>query len=105
MDTGKGDVYGILKKYNTTYELIITNRLGLDLDGNRCDGTLSPSFRDIFNDEFSFFGPKNFVSINTPTSISPILTKITEARISSVDIIFPYLLNIIQGLYTILDSE
>ncbi|WP_213197000.1 DUF5689 domain-containing protein [Cloacibacterium caeni] len=62
MDTGKGDVYGILKKYNTTYELIITNRLGLDLDGNRCDGTLSPSFRDIFNDEFSNLS--NWTTVN-----------------------------------------
>lgn len=61
MDTGKGDVYGILKKYNTTYELIITNRLGLDLDGNRCDGTL-PVFTTIFSDGFTNLS--NWTTVN-----------------------------------------
>ena len=52
LDTGKGDVYAILTKNNTAYELWITNRLGADLDGNRCDGTL-PVFTTIFSDGFS----------------------------------------------------
>lgn len=52
LDTGKGDVYAILTKNNTAYELWITNRLGADLDGNRCDGTL-PVFTTIFSDGFT----------------------------------------------------
>lgn len=52
LDTGKGDVYAILTKNNTAYELWITNRLGADLDGNRCDGTL-PVFTTIFSDAFT----------------------------------------------------
>lgn len=52
LDNGKGDVYAILTKNNTAYELWITNRLGADLDGNRCDGTL-PVFTTIFSDGFT----------------------------------------------------
>ena len=53
LDTGKGDVYAILTKYNTSYELWITNRLGADLDGNRCDGSAPPVFENLFFEDFS----------------------------------------------------
>ncbi|WDT68762.1 DUF5689 domain-containing protein [Cloacibacterium sp. TD35] len=61
LDTGKGDVYAILTKYNTSYELWITNRLGADLDGNRCDGTL-PVFTTIFSDGFTNLS--NWTAVN-----------------------------------------
>ena len=61
LDTGKGDVYAILTKNNTAYELWITNRLGADLDGNRCDGTL-PVFTTIFSDAFTNLS--NWTAVN-----------------------------------------
>ena len=50
IDSGKGDLYGVLTKYNGKYEVWITNPLGADFDGNRCDGTVPPSI--IFWDAF-----------------------------------------------------
>lgn len=51
IDNGKGDVYAILSIFNGTYQLWITNRLGADLDGARCDGSTPPV--TLFNEEFS----------------------------------------------------
>ena len=50
IDSGKGDLYGVLTKANGKYEVWITNPLGADFDGNRCDGTVPPSI--IFWDAF-----------------------------------------------------
>lgn len=51
IDGGKGDVYAILSIFNDTYQLWITNRLGADLDGLRCDGSAPPV--TIFFEDFS----------------------------------------------------
>lgn len=51
IDAGKGDVYAILSIFNDTYQLWITNRLGADLDGLRCDGSAPPV--TIFSEDFS----------------------------------------------------
>lgn len=62
LDNGKGDVYAVLTKNNADYELWITNQLGADLDGNRCDGTL-PVFANIFRDGFTNLSNWTAVSI------------------------------------------
>ena len=64
LDTGKGDVYAILTKNNTAYELWITNRLGADLDGNRCDGSPAPVFENIFNEDFSGALTNNWTAVS-----------------------------------------
>ena len=38
--------------YNGKYEVWITNPLGADFDGNRCDGSPAPVFESIFNEDF-----------------------------------------------------
>ena len=53
IDGGKGDVYGVLSIYNGTYQLWITDRLGADLDGNRCDGSAPLTYTALFNDGFA----------------------------------------------------
>ncbi len=63
IDTGKGDVYGILSVYNGTYQLWILNLRGADLDNTRCDGTLPPKSEVIFNDPFSNMSNWTAVSV------------------------------------------
>lgn len=53
VDGGKGDVYAILSIYNGTYQLWITNLLGVDLDNPRCDGSIYVPLTTIFEDNFS----------------------------------------------------
>ena len=64
LDNGKGDVYAILTKNDTAYELWITNRLGADLDGNRCDGSPAPVFESIFNEDFSGALTNNWTAVS-----------------------------------------
>lgn len=64
IDTGKGDVYGVLTKYLGKYEIWITNRLGADFDGNRCDGSVPPKFVALFNEDFSSALTTNWTSVN-----------------------------------------
>ncbi|MBV2224561.1 MAG: choice-of-anchor J domain-containing protein [Cloacibacterium sp.] len=64
LDTGKGDVYAILTKNNTAYELWITNQLGADLDGNRCDGSTPPVFENVFLEDFSGALTNNWTAVS-----------------------------------------
>lgn len=52
IDSGKGDVYGILSIYNGTYQLWITKLRDIDLDNPRCDGSLPLSFTNLYNESF-----------------------------------------------------
>ena len=64
IDSGKGDLYGVLTKYNGKYEVWITNPLGADFDGNRCDGSPAPVFESIFNEDFSGALTNNWTAVN-----------------------------------------
>ncbi|GAB1356520.1 hypothetical protein MASR1M29_06880 [Cloacibacterium normanense] len=64
IDSGKGDLYGVLTKYNGKYEVWITNPLGADFDGNRCDGSPAPVFESIFNEDFSGALTNNWTAVS-----------------------------------------
>lgn len=64
IDSGKGDLYGVLTKANGKYEVWITNPLGADFDGNRCDGSPAPVFESIFNEDFSGALTNNWTAVN-----------------------------------------
>ena len=64
IDSGKGDLYGVLTKANGKYEVWITNPLGADFDGNRCDGSPAPVFENIFNEDFSGALTNNWTAVN-----------------------------------------
>lgn len=64
IDSGKGDLYGVLTKYNGKYEVWITNPLGADFDGNRCDGSPVPVFENIFNEDFSGALTNNWTAVS-----------------------------------------
>ena len=53
VDTGKGDVTGILTYYNGSYQIWILNLRGADLDNVRCDGTLPAKTETIYEEGFS----------------------------------------------------
>ena len=53
IDTGKGDVTGILSYYNGKYQIWILNLRGADLDNPRCDGSLPDKTETIYKEEFS----------------------------------------------------
>ncbi len=50
IDAGKGDVIGIVIKYNNTNMIAIPNAVGADLDNPRCDGSIPP--QRIFAERF-----------------------------------------------------
>ena len=56
LDSGKGDVYAIVGFFNGTYQLILKDLLGADLDNVRCDGSVYVSLPTIYSDEFSSGG-------------------------------------------------
>ena len=64
IDSGKGDLYGVLTKANGKYEVWITNPLGADFDGNRCDGSTPPVFENIFNEDFSGALTNNWTAVS-----------------------------------------
>ena len=64
IDSGKRDLYGVLTKYNGKYEVWITNPLGADFDGNRCDGSPAPVFESIFNEDFSGALTNNWTAVS-----------------------------------------
>lgn len=64
IDSGKGDLYGVLTKANGKYEVWITNPLGADFDGNRCDGSPVPVFENIFNEDFSGALTNNWTAVS-----------------------------------------
>ena len=64
IDSGKGDLYGVLTKANGKYEVWITNPLGADFDGNRCDGSPAPVFESIFNEDFSGALTNNWTAVS-----------------------------------------
>ncbi|KUJ51562.1 DUF5689 domain-containing protein [Chryseobacterium sp. JAH] len=56
LDSGKGDVYAIVGFFNGTYQLILKDLLGADLDNVRCDGSVYVTLPTINSDEFSSGG-------------------------------------------------
>ena len=63
IDSGKGDVYGVLSIYKGTYQLWITKLRDADLDNPRCDGTLPAKSFPIFTDGFTNLNNWNAVSV------------------------------------------
>lgn len=53
IESGKGDVYGILSVFNGTYQLILRDLLGADFDNTRCDGSIYETLPTIYGDDFS----------------------------------------------------
>ncbi len=66
IDEGKGDVYAIVSIFNGVYQLWIVNRLGVDLDGVRCDGSMPESYSTIFKDGFDNLN--NWTTVNVTGS-------------------------------------
>lgn len=62
VDSGKGDVYGILSIYRGTYQLWITKLTDVDLDNPRCDGTIPAKYETIFKEEFANLS--NWTAVN-----------------------------------------
>ncbi|MFL9834718.1 DUF5689 domain-containing protein [Chryseobacterium terrae] len=56
IESGKGDVYGILSVFNGTYQLWITDVLGADLDDPRCDGSIYTPLPVLYSDGFAAGG-------------------------------------------------
>lgn len=56
IESGKGDVYGILSIFNGTYQLWITDVLGADLDDPRCDGSVYTPLPVLYSDGFAAGG-------------------------------------------------
>ncbi|MCX8522386.1 DUF5689 domain-containing protein [Chryseobacterium formosus] len=56
IESGKGDVYGVLSVFNGTYQLWITDVLGADLDDPRCDGSVYTPLAVIYKDDFAAGG-------------------------------------------------
>lgn len=56
IESGKGDVYGILSVFNGNYQIWIKDLLGADLDQARCDGSVYITLPLIYGDEFSSGG-------------------------------------------------
>lgn len=56
IESGKGDVYGILSIFNGTYQLWITDVLGADLDNPRCDGSVYTPLPVLYSDGFAAGG-------------------------------------------------
>ena len=56
IESGKGDVYGILSVFNGTYQLWITDVLGADLDDPRCDGSVYVPLPVLYKDDFAAGG-------------------------------------------------
>ena len=63
VDTGKGDVTGVLGYYNGKFQLWILNLRGADLDNPRCDGTLPTKDVTLFNEGFENLNDWTAVSI------------------------------------------
>lgn len=62
IDTGKGDVTGILSYYNGKYQIWILNLRGADLDNPRCDGTTPVPTATIFKEGFDNLS--NWTTVN-----------------------------------------
>ena len=62
VDSGKGDVYGVLSVFNGTYQLWITKLRDIDLDNPRCDGTIPPKSELIYSDGFTNLN--NWTAVN-----------------------------------------
>lgn len=56
IESGKGDVYGVLSVFNGVYQLWITDLLGADLDDPRCDGTTYTPLPVLYGDSFAVGG-------------------------------------------------
>ncbi|WP_435523615.1 DUF5689 domain-containing protein [Chryseobacterium indoltheticum] len=56
IESGKGDVYGVLSIFNGTYQLWITDVLGADLDDPRCDGSVYVPLAVLYKDDFAAGG-------------------------------------------------
>ena len=56
IESGKGDVYGILSVFNGTYQLWITDILGADLDNPRCDGSVYTPLPVLYSENFAAGG-------------------------------------------------
>lgn len=56
IESGKGDVYGVLSIFNGTYQLWITDILGADLDDPRCDGSVYIPLAVLYKDDFAAGG-------------------------------------------------
>ncbi|WP_139420768.1 DUF5689 domain-containing protein [Chryseobacterium mulctrae] len=56
IESGKGDVYGVLSIFNGTYQLWITDVLGADLDDPRCDGSVYTPLPVLYSDGFAAGG-------------------------------------------------
>ena len=56
IESGKGDVYGVLSIFNGTYQLWITDILGADLDDPRCDGSVYTPLAVLYKDDFAAGG-------------------------------------------------
>lgn len=56
IESGKGDVYGVLSIFNGTYQLWITDILGADLDDPRCDGSVYVPLAVLYKDDFAAGG-------------------------------------------------
>ncbi|WP_407403267.1 DUF5689 domain-containing protein [Chryseobacterium sp.] len=56
IETGKGDIYGILTLYNGNYQIWIRDLLGADLDATRCDGSTYISLPTLYEDGFGATG-------------------------------------------------
>lgn len=63
IDSGKGDVYGVLSIFNGTYQLMITDLRGAVLSNPRCDGTL-PQVTKIFNEDFGNSNLANWIPVS-----------------------------------------
>lgn len=56
IESGKGDVFGILSVFNGTYQLWITDILGADLDNPRCDGSIYTPLPVLYSEDFAAGG-------------------------------------------------
>lgn len=56
IESGKGDVYGVLSVFNGTYQLWITDVLGADLDDPRCDGSVYVPLPVLYSENFAAGG-------------------------------------------------
>lgn len=69
IESGKGDVYGVLSVFNGTYQLWITDILGADLDDARCDGSVYTPLPVLYSDGFAaggFSSDWTTVNVNGP---------------------------------------
>ena len=63
IDSGKGDIFAIVSKFNNDFQLWIPFQRDADFDNARCDGTIPVVYTNIFAEPFETLANWNAISV------------------------------------------